>query len=153
MYTHTPTLAARSLVRPPLPARPACVYHPPHFISRDKLVTRTLRGRSVTRAVPSPAQAYFISRDELVALSRRHPETGGRIRQHAIWMALRRKIVALAKQKQMGEGAFKLAGSFLDVIRQGNEVKELEKRVRPAAHPTLLSLATRSLAAVARVLA
>eukprot|EP00966_Prymnesium_polylepis_P108505 2512047-Prymnesium_polylepis.1 len=43
-------------------------------------------------------EAYYIARDELVALAKRHPGTFKRIRQHAIWMALRRQIIFLAKQ-------------------------------------------------------
>ena len=41
-------------------------------------------------------EAYFINRDELMALGNRHPETAHRIRQHAIWMALRREVVSRA---------------------------------------------------------
>lgn len=59
------------------------------------LHTESLRVRATARAMHY-LEAYFISRDELVSLAERHPETGRQIRYHAVWMALRREMIALA---------------------------------------------------------
>ena len=65
------------------------------------LQTASLRLKALARAL-NFLEAYYQSRDELMALSKRHPETAHAIRQAAIWMALRREIIQLAKLIQHG---------------------------------------------------
>ena len=55
-----------------------------------------LHPRATARAV-NYVEAFFVSRDEIIALCKRHPDTKKTIRKHASWMALRLQMVALAK--------------------------------------------------------
>lgn len=83
------------------------------------LQTVALRHKATARAM-NFLEAYYLSRDELLALSKRHPETAIAIRIHAMWLALRREIVRLARERKSKGGALAgAASSLLDAIESG----------------------------------
>lgn len=92
------------------------------------MASANLRFKATARAL-NYLEAFFISRDEMFALCKRHPETEKRIRSHANWMALRREIVLLAQQKKRADkvankilGMDDVAMNVIDVKASAEEV-------------------------------
>jgi len=79
----------------------------------------SLRHKAAARAM-SFLEAYYLSRDELLTLGKRHPETARAIRQHVIWLALRRELVARAREHRAALGqqslVSKAAHSLFDAV-------------------------------------
>ena len=92
------------------------------FISRDE------RTCHVPYAAALSPQAYFISRDELLVLAKRYPATLSTIRRTAFLWALRRMVVALAKEARTASPSAR-APAALDPTTAG-------LRHRAASRPT-----------------
>jgi len=89
------------------------------------LETLSLRLKATARAM-NFLEAYYISREELIALGKRHPETARTIRSHAIWMALRRELVSKANLMKGEHKLANAAASLLDAVTKG------DVKVKPA---------------------
>jgi len=89
------------------------------------LTTEHLRHHFPARAM-NFLEAYYISREELIALGKRHPETARTIRSHAIWMALRRELVSKANLMKGEHKLANAAASLLDAVTKG------DVKVKPA---------------------
>lgn len=60
-------------------------------------------------------ETYYTSREDLIELGKRHPDDSRMIREQAIWLALRRDIVARAKEIT-GEGRMSIADATVGLI-------------------------------------
>ena len=96
------------------------------------MASANLRFKATARAL-NYLEAFFISRDEMFALCKRHPETEKRIRSHANWMALRRELVLLAQQKRRADKAANESGGMADLAMTMMDLKASAEEVDVSA--------------------
>ena len=78
-------------------------------------------------------EAYYISRDELLVLAKRHPSTHSRIRRAALLMALRRMITALAREARNAHPSERGVASLIGMLQSAARGSRLAVSSRPVS--------------------